>query len=54
MKAKDGVRIRLCLWNGSEHGKGTVFIFPGIRQYAEQYHMVATDLAQQGFFGSHG
>lgn len=46
--ARDGVRLRVALWNRAAP-KGTVLIFPGRTEYVEKYGRAAVALAQHGY-----
>ncbi len=48
LTARDGVRIRIGLWNEGAP-KGTVLLFPGRTEYIEKYGRAASDLATRGY-----
>lgn len=48
LKAADGVRIRVAVWN-PKAPKGTVFVLPGRSEYVEKYGRAATDMAHHGY-----
>lgn len=47
IKAKDGVRLRIAVWD--KGSKGTVLIFPGRAEFVEKYGRTASDLAARGY-----
>ena len=48
LRARDGVRIRLALWNATGP-RGTVFLLPGRTEYVEKYGRAAGVLATAGY-----
>lgn len=46
--ARDGLRLRLGLWQPSGPARGTVLLFQGRTEYLEKYSPIATRLASQG------
>ncbi|MER5172265.1 alpha/beta hydrolase [Thioclava sp. GXIMD2076] len=49
LETADGVRIRLGLWRGPQHPRGTVFLLPGRTEYIEKYGPAAGDFEARGF-----
>jgi lysophospholipase len=47
LKAEDGVRIRIGVWDGGD--RGTVLLFPGRTEYVEKYGAAAAGFHARGF-----
>lgn len=49
VRAEDGLRLRMGLWQPNARATGTILLFPGRTEYLEKYDGIAAGLAAEGF-----